>query len=113
LAVGVARELPYGGLMSNDDQPPPDDGIRACVARLSRPRRGGGRVIERAAIMAEGSNCSAILDWLAAAAWTPEDAPADARRGGAGLYGVGREAQRGRTRPEPPRRYFSPPGDVA
>ena len=96
--------------MSHDDQQAPDDSIRARVDRLSRPQRGGRRVIERAAILAEGADSAAILDWLAAASWVPEDAPvAGADRGGSGLHGMRRESQRGQARPQHPRRYVSPP----
>jgi hypothetical protein len=100
--------------VSDDDQQVSDDAIRACVARLSRPQRGGRRVIERAAILAEGASSAAILDWLAVASWEPEDAPAvDADRGGSGLHGMRQESQRGRPRPQHPRRYVSPPLDAA
>jgi hypothetical protein len=108
----VERELAYGDSVSDDDRPATDDAIRDCVARLSRPQRGGRRVIERAAIMAEGPDSAAILDWLAAASWTPEDLPAaDADRGGSGLHGMRRESQRGQARPQHPRRYVSPAAD--
>ena len=36
------------------EEPATDDAIRAVVARLARPHRSGGSVIERAAILAEG-----------------------------------------------------------
>jgi hypothetical protein len=88
-----------------------DEEIRALVARLSRPHRAGGRVIERAAIMAEGANSAAILDWIAADAWVAEDPPpSDAGRGGSGLHGMRRESERSGARARPPRRYISPPG---
>lgn len=61
-------------------------------------------MIERAAIMAEGATAAAILAWLGAAAWRPEDPPADTTAGGSGLHGLRRESQRG----QPPRRYVSP-----
>jgi hypothetical protein len=41
-----------------------DDEIRAVVQRLSRPHRSGGRVIERAAILAAGTGAEAILAWI-------------------------------------------------
>ena len=65
-----ACQWEYGWSVNTDTQTTDED-IATTVDRLSRPMRGGGRVIERAAIMAEGSNSSAILDWLAAASWTP------------------------------------------
>jgi hypothetical protein len=110
----VELELAYGGLVSDDGQAVPDDDIRTLVERLSRPQRGGRRVIERAAILAEGADSAAILDWLAAESWVPEDAPeASADAGGSGLHGARRESQRGQSRPQHPRRYVSPPGDIA
>ncbi len=111
--VGGAR-LPYRGGMSRDDQQVSDDAVRDCVARLSRPARGGRRVIERAAILAEGADSAAIFSWLTAASWEPEDAPAAGpSRGGSGLHGMRRESERGNARPQAPRRYVSPPVDPA
>lgn len=49
-----------------------DDAIRATVKRLSRPHKSGGRVIERASILAEGPTSGAILDWILAHAGEPE-----------------------------------------
>jgi hypothetical protein len=94
--------------VSTDDDLSPDEEISAVVARLSRPNREGGRVIERAVIMAEGSRSAEILDWLATASWQPE-APSDAKIGG-GLHSMRQDSARGAGRPAPPRRYVSPPG---
>jgi hypothetical protein len=106
--VHAAEE--YVGGVSPDGEPASAEEIRALVARLSRPRPGGGRVIERAAIMAEGANSAAILDWIMAGAWSPEDAVADAAdRGGSGVHGMRRDTEALRARA--PRRYVSPPGD--
>jgi hypothetical protein len=91
--------------VADDDDRASGEAIQACVQRLSRPGPGGRRVIERAAIMAEGATAAAILDWLDAAAWRPEDPPADATAGGSGLHGLRRESRRA----QPPRRYVSPP----
>jgi hypothetical protein len=86
-----------------------DEDISTLVARLSRKHRSGGRVIERAAIMAEGGNSAAILAWLADNDWTPVvDAVATSDRGGMGLHGMRREAERGRAQAQAPRRYISP-----
>jgi hypothetical protein len=102
--------------MSHDEQQVSDDAIRDCVARLSRPGRGGRRVIERAAILAEGADSAAILHWLTAASWEPEEAPAVGapRAGsGSGLHGMRRENERGNARLQAPRRYVSPPVGLA
>ena len=97
--------------MSSDTDPSADDDIAAVVARLSRPHRGGGRVIEHAAIMAEGSRSAAILEWLAAERWVPEEAVVDTSyRGGAGLHGGRLESERGDPATKAPRRYVSPSG---
>jgi hypothetical protein len=111
----VARaEREYRDTVTTDAQPNPADEIGALVARLSRPDRSGCRTIEHAAIMAEGSRSTAILEWLAEAAWTPEELPdPTAHRGASGLHGMRREVERGRARPAVPRRYVSPPSDGA
>ena len=86
-----------------------DEDISTLVARLSRKHRSGGRVIERAAIMAEGGNSAAILAWLADNDWKPEeDATVSKDRDGMGLHGMRREADRGRAQTQAPRRYISP-----
>jgi hypothetical protein len=41
-----------------------DEVIRTAVLRLSRPHPSGGRVIERAAVLAAGPNAAAILTWV-------------------------------------------------
>src|SRR4051812_47388815 len=46
------------------EEPTTDEALRAVVARLARPHRSGGSVIERAAILAEGECSSAIVDWI-------------------------------------------------
>ena len=43
-----------------------DDAIRATLARLARRRSDGGAVIERAAILAEGAACAAVVAWITA-----------------------------------------------
>jgi hypothetical protein len=92
-----------------------DEDISTLVARLSRKHRSGGRVIERAAIMAEGGNSAAILAWLAENDWKPEeDVTVSKDRDGLGLHGMRREAERGRAQQQAPRRYISPaPADDA
>lgn len=94
-------------------EPAPAEAIRDRVARLSRPAPGGRRVIERAAIVAEGTGAAVIFDWLAAASWEPEDVPASSSgSAGSGLHGMRRESGRGNP-PRAPRRYVSPPSDPA
>jgi hypothetical protein len=93
-------------------EPVTDDDIRLVVRRLSRPHPSGGRVIERASILAEGARSAAILAWIADHDWEPEeDAPAVASRGGSGLHGGRGDA--GRSGSRAPRRYVSPPDPPA
>jgi hypothetical protein len=78
--------------------------IRALVTRLSRPHPSGGKVIERAAIMAEGADSGAIVDWITEHAGAPEAAIS---RGHGGLHGarIDDSAQAGT-----PVRYVLPAG---
>ena len=91
------------------ETPPAEDPIRATVARLSRPHRSGGVVIERAAILAEGADSTAIFAWITAHAGEPELAgPAPVLRG---LHGTGFGG--GTTAPRGPARYILPAGAVS
>lgn len=62
-----------------------DDEIRALVVRLARPHSSGGQVIERAAILAEGTDSAAIMAWITAHAGIPEVTVAKPSR--QGLHG--------------------------
>ena len=55
-----------------------DDTIRALLTRLARPHRSGGRVIERATLLAEGGDFRAVMTWIEAHGGKPE-APAAPR----------------------------------
>jgi hypothetical protein len=104
----------YDSRVDPDVEPTRDDDIGELVSRLSRPDRTGRRVIERAAIMAEGSRSGAILTWLEDASWTPEErVESTAYRGGAGLHGARVESERSDARKQVPQRYVSPPTDAA
>ena len=63
-----------------------DSEINALLTRLSRPHASGGVVIERAAILAAGSDLPAVVDWITAHAGTP-DTTGTARRH-RGLHGA-------------------------
>jgi hypothetical protein len=97
--------LTYDEIYPSDLEPaaPDEDAIRAVVARLSRPHPSGGRVSERAAILAEGRNSSSIVAWVVAHAGEPEAAaaPAAAR----GLH-----ADRAHVTDRAPLRYVLPAG---
>ena len=82
-----------------------DDAIRAVVTRLSRPGPGGGAVVERAAILAEGADSDAIITWILTHAGQPEAiAPQASTRG---LHGA-RSGDGAGTERRPPRRYVLP-----
>jgi hypothetical protein len=101
------------GKQATDSEPGPEqdfgeDAIRSSVERLSRPHRSGGRVIERAAILAEGADSSAILTWITAHDGEAEDlAPASAS--GGGLHSARLHESRGGDQ-RAPLRYVLPPG---
>ena len=58
-----------------------DDALRAVVTRLARRHPSGGRVIERAAILAEGAECAAVEAWILAHRGEPEAALHTTRQG--------------------------------
>lgn len=81
--------------------------INALVTRLSRPHSSGGVVIERAAILAEGADFAAVMNWITTHDGTA-DAPVSASRG-LGLHGSrmnGGDATPSRA----PLRFVLPPG---
>jgi hypothetical protein len=87
-----------------------DDAIRALVVRLSRPHKSGGKVIERAAILAEAGDSTAVLTWIEAHAGEPEFvAPV---KSAGGLHG-GRQSSSGTAAGRNPLRYVLPPGALA
>ncbi|MDX6728611.1 MAG: hypothetical protein QOK49_3416 [Baekduia sp.] len=61
-----------------------DSAIQALVTRLARRGRGGTLVIERAAILAEGSECEAVESWILARGGRAEMAAVST---GGGLWG--------------------------
>ena len=71
-----------------------DTAIRALLTRLSRPHPSGGEVVERAAILAEGADFTAVVAWIVAHDGEPETAvPSVARHG---LHGSRRDDGIGR-----------------
>jgi hypothetical protein len=83
-----------------------DEAIRDLVIRLSRPDRSGGGTIERAAILAEGSDLAAVVTWITAHGGKPETAVTQplAR----GLHSSLSSSDRGQA--AAPRRYVLPAG---
>jgi hypothetical protein len=80
-----------------------EDAIRTLVRRLSRTHPSGGGVIERAAILAEGTDVDAVVAWILAHDGRPEveAAPSAAR----GLHSA-----RLTDAASPPARYVLPAG---
>jgi hypothetical protein len=59
-----------------------DEAMRALVQRLGRPHKSGGRVVERASLLAEGADFAAVIAWIEANGGEAEEiAPAKASRG--------------------------------
>ena len=80
------------------------DATRAVVVRLARRHPSGGRVIERAAILAEGADCAAVVAWIIAHRGEPEHAPSTTR---GGLHSP-RLGDSLAAEPRPPARYVLP-----
>src|SRR4051812_29019312 len=70
---------------SSHDARQSETAVRAAVIRLSRPCSDGGAVIERAAIIAEGTPSAAIEAWVIEHGGRPEAATPGTRA--SGLYG--------------------------
>jgi hypothetical protein len=87
---------------------PNDDAIRAIVGRLARPHSSGTAVIERAAILAEGADYTAVVAWIMAHAGKPEAAITSS---GGGLHGARLSDSGAGSRP--PVRYVLPAGALS
>jgi hypothetical protein len=83
----------------------PDGAVRAAVIRLCRPDGYGGAVIERAAIVAEGSRAAEIEAWILMHGGEPEAPVIAAAR--PGLYAL-RPDTEPLARSRPPHRYVLP-----
>ncbi|HST55200.1 MAG TPA: hypothetical protein VLJ42_04800 [Solirubrobacteraceae bacterium] len=82
-----------------------DDAIRELVIRLARPHASGGKVIERAAILAAGADSAAVMTWISDHAGVPEEAVVAAPR--QGLHGA-RMNDSGGTQVRAPLRFVLP-----
>jgi hypothetical protein len=86
-----------------------DEAILALVTRLARPHSSGGKVIERAAILAEGADFRAVVAWITSHQGLPEVATASpASRG---LHG-GRLSRDSGGPSRPPQRFVLPAGSL-
>ena len=84
-----------------------DDAIRALLTGLARPDASGGDVIERAAILAAGSDFAAIMTWVIGHGGKPEAVAAAVSSGG--LHGS-RLTDGGGEASTTPLRFVLPPG---
>jgi hypothetical protein len=82
-----------------------DAAVHAAVIRLARPDGAGGAVIERAAIVAEGTPAAAIEAWVIAHGGEPEALTSAIHA--PGVHGSRRDGTRIADR-RPPRRYVLP-----
>ncbi len=80
--------------------------IRTLVTRIARRNKKGGATVERATLLAEGSDVEAIEAWIVGAGGTPESAVVAS---GGGLHAA-RDNARDAARMSPPVRYVLPPG---
>jgi hypothetical protein len=85
-----------------------DDAIKILVTRLARAHPSGGTVIERAAIVAEGTGSADVMTWIVAHGGLPEAAVAQTstRRG---LHGLRVDAV-GTAEARNPSRFVLPAG---
>ena len=99
-----------GGRREDDPPHTEDDPVRAIVMRLSRAHPAGGHTIERAAIMASGTDSRAILAWIDAHAGEPEAREPTAV--GSGLHSS-RLSDRSVADTRQPLRYRLPPSALS
>ena len=87
-----------------------DEEIRALLSRLSRRHPSGGTVIERAQIVAEGADSTAVVAWILDHAGEPEAAVDKSSKGG--LHGP-RVSEPIGPGPRAPARYVLPAGALS
>jgi hypothetical protein len=86
-----------------------DAEIQALVKRLARPHPSGGAVVERAALLASGSDFPAVMAWIADHAGVAETMVAEPPR--RGLHGP-RLGLSGTTDQRTPLRFVLPAGTL-
>lgn len=84
-----------------------DDAIRKLLHRLARAHPSGGTVVERAAVVAEGSGSDAVIKWMVAHGAEAEATPPPKARHG--LHEAGWRAIDA-AQPSAPSRYILPAG---
>ena len=95
--------------MSAED-PLGDAEIHALLKRLARPHSSGGDVVERAALLASGSDFPAVMAWIARHAGVAEAMASEAPR--RGLHGP-RVGLSDGAAPRTPLRFVLPAGALA
>ena len=83
-----------------------DDEIRTTVQRLSRSHPSGGRVIERAAILAAGTGAQEVIAWILEHEGVGESATA--KHQSHGLHGTRLQSESAGA--PTPQRFVLPPG---
>jgi hypothetical protein len=83
-----------------------DDELRTLISDLARPHRSGGRVVERASLLASGADFGAAVAWIEAHGGTAE-LPSKKGRASGGLHGARQDA---RDPSRDPLRFVLPPG---
>ncbi len=106
LSSSVASDEPEPVPVEPSPADTTDDAIRALVVRLARPHSSGGDVIERAAILADGADFTAVMAWISAHDGEPEQLAAAPSRG---LHG-GRLDRSGGSTSSTPLRFVLPAG---
>jgi hypothetical protein len=86
--------------------------IQQLVTRLARPHASGGHAVERAALLASGSDFGAIEAWILGQGGEPEAAVVNASAAG-GLHGLRTDATARRASARPPVRYQLPAGALS
>jgi hypothetical protein len=81
--------------------------IRTLVKRLARPHSDGGNIVERAVLLASGTDLGAVLAWIADHGGVAEVTGVEASQRGLHSPGVDRSADAWE---RAPRRYVLPAG---
>jgi hypothetical protein len=105
----VRVTTPDDNAVTEERRPAGDDTVRALVVRLARRHPSGGKVVERAAILAEGADCAEVEAWIVARGGRPEATVAPAGRG---LHGSRFDTSVGGA-PRAPARYVLPADALA
>jgi hypothetical protein len=86
-----------------------DEAIRSLLTRLGRRDPSGGTVIERAALLAEGADFDAVMEWIVTHGGEPEARAA--KKSTSGLHGSRVQDSRS-TESRPPSRFVLPAGTL-